>query len=91
MSELVSSVSTMLHCQMMRDLDRSSSGANNSNNGKAAVNNGSKMLPFFNEENYTGKLIKDIPAVKSIYQVNKQQQQHQQLLLYIAISFYHRC
>ena len=61
MSELVSSVSTMLHCQMMRDLDR---GIPN----KEIM----KSLQYFNEENYTGKLIKDIPAVKTIYQFLKQ-------------------
>jgi len=61
MSELVSSVSTMLHCQMMRDLDR------NTPNTKV-----SKALPFFNEENYTGRPVKDIPAVKTIYQFLKQ-------------------
>lgn len=45
---------------MMRDLDRSQPGKH------------SKLLPFFNEENYTGRVVKDIPAVKSIYQFLKQ-------------------
>jgi hypothetical protein len=31
-----------------------------------------KMLPFFCEENYTGKVVKEIPAVKYIYQFLKQ-------------------
>jgi len=53
MAELISSVSTMLHCQMMRDVDASEKKK--------------KMLPFFLEENYTGKLVKEIPAVKQIY------------------------
>jgi len=58
MGELVSSVSTMLHCQMMRDVD--------------ADEKRKKMLPYFCEENYTGKLVKEIPAVKYIYQFLKQ-------------------
>jgi len=57
MGELVSSVSTMLHCQMMRDID--------------ADEKKKKMLPFFCEENYTGKIVKEIPAVKYIYQFLK--------------------
>jgi len=58
MGELVSSVSTMLHCQMMRDID--------------ADEKKKKMLPYFCEENYTGKIVKEIPAVKYIYQFLKQ-------------------
>jgi hypothetical protein len=58
MGELVSSVSTMLHCQMMRDVD--------------APEKKKKMLPFLNEENYTGKVVRDIPAVKHIYSFLKQ-------------------
>lgn len=41
MGELVSSVSTMLHCQMMRDAD--------------ASDKRKQMLPFFHEEEYTKK------------------------------------
>lgn len=40
------SVSTMLHCQMMRDVD--------------APEKKKKMLPFFCEENYTGKQVKEV-------------------------------
>ena len=58
MGELVSSVSTMLHCQMMRDQD--------------APEKKKKMLPFFGEEAYTGKQVTQIPAVKQIYQFLKQ-------------------
>lgn len=58
LGELVSSVSTMLHCQMMRDMD--------------APDKKKKMLPYFAEENYTGKLVKEIPPVKYIYQFLKQ-------------------
>jgi hypothetical protein len=58
MAELISSVSTMLHCQMMRDLDQSEKKK--------------KMLPYFCEENYTGKVVKEIPAVKTIYGFLKQ-------------------
>lgn len=58
MAELISSVSTMLHCQMMRDID--------------APPLKKKMLPDFCEENYTGKLVKDIPPVKHIFQFLKQ-------------------
>jgi len=58
MSELVSSVSTMLHCQMMRDVDSHESKK--------------KMLPYFCEENYTGKRVKEIPNVKMIYTFLKQ-------------------
>jgi len=53
LGELVSSVSTMLHCQMMRDMD--------------APEEKKKMLPYFHEENYTGKVVKEIPAVRYIY------------------------
>lgn len=58
MGELVSSVSTMLHCQMMRDAD--------------ADEKRKQMLPYFCEERYTGKIVKDIPQVKYIYQFLKQ-------------------
>jgi len=58
MAELVSSVSTMLHCQMMRDVD--------SDEKKK------KMLPYFCEENYVNKVVKEIPAVKYIYGFLKQ-------------------
>jgi hypothetical protein len=58
MGELVSSVSTMLHCQMMRDVEAPSSKK--------------KLLPYFCEENYTGKNVKEIPAVKYIYSFLKQ-------------------
>jgi len=58
MSELISSVSTMLHCQMMRDVD--------------APDKKKTMLPFFQEENYTGKPVKEIPPVKFIYSFLKQ-------------------
>ena len=46
------------NCQMMRDLD--------------ASDKAKKMLPFFCEENYTGKVVKEIPAVKSISHFLKQ-------------------
>lgn len=58
MGELVSSVSTMLHCQMMRDVEASEKKK--------------KMLPYFCEENYTGKPVKEIPAVKYVYAFLKQ-------------------
>jgi len=58
MAELISSVSTMLHCQMMRDMD--------SDEKKK------KMLPYFCEEHYLNRVVKDIPAVKSIYGFLKQ-------------------
>jgi hypothetical protein len=48
----------MLHCQMMRDME--------------ASDKAKKMLPFFCEEQYTGKPVKDIPAVKSISHFLKQ-------------------
>jgi hypothetical protein len=44
--ELVSAVSTMLHCQMMRDAEASEKKK--------------KMLPFFCEEYYTNKLNKEV-------------------------------
>lgn len=56
--ELVSAVSTMLHCQMMRDAEASEKKK--------------KMLPFFCEEFYTNKINKEIPSVKIIYQFLKQ-------------------
>ena len=46
------------NCQMMRDVDCSDKAK--------------KMLPFFCEENYTGKVVKEIPAVKSISHFLKQ-------------------
>jgi hypothetical protein len=52
-SDIVSSVATMLHCQMMRDV-----------NASAAKK---KLLPYFCEEQYTGKEIKEMPNVKGIY------------------------
>lgn len=58
MGELVSSVSTMLHCQMMRDVDSSEKKK--------------KMLAFFQEEAYTNKPVTQIPPVKAIYQFLKQ-------------------
>lgn len=58
MAELISSVSTMLHCQMMRDVDASEKKK--------------KMLPYFCEEQYTGKVVKEIPPVKAIFQFLKQ-------------------
>lgn len=58
MSELISSVSTMLHCQIMRDMDASEKKK--------------KMLPYFCEEVYTGKIVKEIPSVKQIYQFLRQ-------------------
>jgi len=48
----------MLHCQMMCYMD--------------ADEKKKKMLPYFCEENYTGKIVKEIPAVKYIYQFLKQ-------------------
>eukprot|EP00457_Paulinella_chromatophora_P014769 gb/GEZN01015249.1/.p1 GENE.gb/GEZN01015249.1/~~gb/GEZN01015249.1/.p1 ORF type:complete len:252 (+),score=37.42 gb/GEZN01015249.1/:26-781(+) len=53
LSDVISSVSTMLHCQMMRDLSASPEKT--------------KMLPFFQEDNFTGKSIREIPSVKEIY------------------------
>jgi len=58
MLELVGSVSTMLHCQMMRDLEASEKAK--------------KMLPYFCEEHYTGKIVKTIPLVKEISQFLRQ-------------------
>lgn len=58
LAELLSSVSTMLHCQMMRDSD--------------ASDKRKKMLPYFCEEHYTGKPIGTIPTVKHIYAFLKQ-------------------
>ena len=46
------------NCQMMRDLE--------------ASERAKKMLPFFCEEQYTGKVVKEIPAVKSISHFLKQ-------------------
>lgn len=51
LGELISSVSTMLHCQMMRDI-----------NSRKRTD-----LPYFCEEHYTGRRVKNIPPVKSIY------------------------
>jgi len=52
-SDIVSSVATMVHCQMMRDVSASATKK--------------KLLPYFCEEQYTGKEIKEMPNVKSIY------------------------
>jgi len=52
-SDIVSSVATMLHCQMMRDINAGPSKK--------------KLLPYFCEEQYTGKEVKEIPNVKAIY------------------------
>jgi len=52
-SDIVSSVATMIHCQMMRDVSASASKKN--------------LLPYFCEEHYTGKEIKEMPNVKTIY------------------------
>jgi hypothetical protein len=57
MAEIVSSVSTMLHCQMMRDVH--------------APEAKKKMLPYFCEDYYTQKEVKEIPPVKSIFQFLK--------------------
>ena len=46
------------NCQMMRDME--------------ASDKAKRMLPFFCEEQYTGKPVKDIPAVKSISHFLKQ-------------------
>jgi len=58
MGELVSSVSTMLHCQMMRDIETPA--------------HKKKMLPHFCEEQYTGKPVREMPSVKYIYSFLKQ-------------------
>jgi len=58
LSDIISSVSTMLHCQMMRDMS--------SDTVKK------KMFPYFCEETYTGKEIKEIPSVKTIFSFLKQ-------------------
>jgi len=58
LGELISSVSTMLHCQMLRDMNASEAKK--------------KMLPYFSEENYTGKPCREMPAVKGIYMFLKQ-------------------
>jgi hypothetical protein len=58
MTELVSSVSTMLHCQMVRDIDQPEKKK--------------KMLPFFCEELYTNKVVREVPSVKLIYAFLKQ-------------------
>jgi len=52
LSEIIASVSTMLHCQMMRDV--------------SADVDKKKMLPYFCEEQYTGKEIKEMPTAKTI-------------------------
>jgi len=52
-SDIVSSVSTMLHCQMMRDLSASPSKK--------------RMYPFFCEEHYTNQEVKEIPSVRAIF------------------------
>jgi len=52
LSEIISSVSTMLHCQMMRDI--------------SADVEKKKMLPYFCEEQYTGKEVKEMPSAKTI-------------------------
>jgi len=53
LSEILSSVSIMLHCQIMRDV--SSDPAKK------------KMFPFFCEEAYTGKEVKDLPTAEGIH------------------------
>jgi len=58
LSDLLSSVSTMLHCQMMKD-----AGANADK---------LKVHPYFCEEHYTGKEVKEIPSVKTIYNFFKE-------------------
>lgn len=58
MGELVSSVSTMLHCQMLRDQEASEQ--------KKGV------LPFFDESHYTGKPIREVPTLEYIYSFLKQ-------------------
>lgn len=56
--ELVPSVSRMLHCQMMRDIE--------------APKEKKQMLPLFCEDYYTGKTVKEVPALRSIYSFLKQ-------------------
>jgi hypothetical protein len=51
--ELVSSVSTMLHCQMMRDREAAEKGRNH--------------IECFAEERYTNKVTTEIPTVNVIY------------------------
>jgi hypothetical protein len=51
--ELISSVSTMLHCQIMRDIDTPAKRRN--------------MLPYFSEETYTGVSVTQLPSVRYIY------------------------
>lgn len=58
MGELVSSVSTMLHCQMVRDQD--------------APDAKKQLLPDFDEAHYTGKPIREVPALEIIYAFLKQ-------------------
>jgi len=53
LSEILGSVSTMLHCQIMRDVSADPAKK--------------KMLPFFCEEAYTGKDVKELPSVKIIH------------------------
>lgn len=56
--ELIFSVSTMLHCQMVRD--------------EGATARKKSIFPFFHEDKYTGKLERDIPEPDSIYKWLKQ-------------------
>mmetsp|Transcript_31453 Transcript_31453/g.61335 ORF Transcript_31453/g.61335 Transcript_31453/m.61335 type:complete len:249 (+) Transcript_31453:34-780(+) len=53
MWEVISSVSTMLHCQMMRDI--------------GAPEHKKKILPDFCEEKYTNKVVTEMPPVRGIF------------------------
>jgi len=57
LSDVLSSVSTMLHCQMMRD---------------SSDNQDKKMYPMFCEDTYTGVESKEVVTVKTIYNFLKQ-------------------
>jgi hypothetical protein len=57
LSELISSVSTMLHCQMMRDF--------------ASPEARKRILVFFCEDTYTGKEVVKVPPVRVIYKFLK--------------------
>jgi len=57
LTEILSAVATMLHCQMLRDAD--------------ATERKKKMLPYFCEEMYTDQVSHEIPSVKTVYQFLK--------------------
>lgn len=52
LTELIGSVSTMLHCQMMRDID--------------SADRARRTLTFFNEETYTGRPVHESPNVRAV-------------------------